>query len=260
MTQPESLPRAVRRRARAEITAEIVDVARRHLSTVGAAGLSLRAVARELGMASSAVYRYVASRDDLLTLLIIDSFDALGASVEDAERQVPRERTAGRWLAICHGVRDWALAHPFEYALIYGSPVPGYVAPPTTVGPATRVTALLSGVLADLPVAAAPAPGPADPDGEASDRADPDGAASDRAGEGWRAALAPTREFLPAGLPDDVLMQGLMAWMLLFGSVSLELFGHLHQVVDDDPELRRAFFAEEARRIGALVGVPAQDS
>lgn len=246
MTQPESLPRAVRRRARAEITGEIVDVARRHLSTVGAAGLSLRAVARELGMASSAVYRYVASRDDLLTLLIIDSFDALGAWVEDAERRVPRERTTNRWLAICLGVRDWALAHPHEYALIYGSPVPGYVAPPTTVGPATRVTALLSGVLADLPVA-----------GEfSSDEPTPATAASDRAGEGWRAALAPTREFLPPGLPDDVLIQALMAWMLLFGSVSLELFGHLHQVVDDDPELRRAFFTEEATRIGALVGLP----
>ncbi|MCA0296360.1 MAG: TetR/AcrR family transcriptional regulator [Actinobacteria bacterium] len=247
MTQPESLPRAVRRRARAEITAEIVEVARRHLSTVGAAGLSLRAVARELGMASSAVYRYVASRDDLLTLLIIDSFDALGAWAEDAERPVPRERTTDRWLAICHGVRDWALAHPYEYALIYGSPVPGYVAPPTTVGPATRVTALLSGVLADLP--AAPA--------SASDGAAPDVTATGGAGDGWRAALGPTREFMPAGLSDDVLIQGLMAWMLLFGSVSFELFGHLHQVIDDDPELRRAFFTEEATRIGALVGVPA---
>ena len=131
---PRSVPRTARERARAEITGEILKAGRRHLATDGAAGLSLRAIARDLGMASSAVYRYVASRDDLLTRLIIDAYDALGAAAEAADRAAG-PALAGRWAAICGAVRDWALANPNEYALIYGSPVPGYVAPAETVGP-----------------------------------------------------------------------------------------------------------------------------
>ena len=77
----------VRARVRAELTREIAEVARRHLASDGAAALSLRAVARELGMASSAVYRYFPSRDDLLTALIVDAYDALGAAAEEAERR-----------------------------------------------------------------------------------------------------------------------------------------------------------------------------
>src|SRR3954471_4349899 len=74
-----------RERVRAELTAEITDAARRQLAEVGAAALSLRAVARELGMASSALYRYFPSRNDLLTRLIIDGYDALGEAAEKAD-------------------------------------------------------------------------------------------------------------------------------------------------------------------------------
>src|SRR3954465_4125271 len=74
-----------RERVRAELTAEITDAARRQLASVGAAGLSLRAVARELGMASSALYRYFPSRDELLTRLIVDGYDDLGAAGEAAD-------------------------------------------------------------------------------------------------------------------------------------------------------------------------------
>ena len=249
MATAESLPRAVRRRAREQITHEIVEAARRHLDTDGAPGLSLRAVARELGMASSAVYRYVSGRDELLTLLIVDAYDALGSAVEDAESRVPRDDVVGRWQAVCHGVRDWALAHPHEYALIYGSPVPGYAAPETTVGPATRVTRLMTGVLADA-VAATPI---------ARDADAPD-APTRTEGEPWRRALRPTRPFVPPVVPDEALLKGLMAWTYVFGAVSFELFGHRQHVIDDDLGLRRAFFTEEASRIGALAGlVPPDD-
>jgi len=253
----ESLPRAVRRRAREEITREIVDVARHHLATDGASGLSLRAVARELGMVSSAVYRYVASRDELLTLLIIDGYDALGAAAEDAERQVPRGDLGGRWLAVCHGVRDWAVAHPHEYALLYGSPVPGYVAPGTTIGPATRVTALLTQVLADTVTEGVLTAGP---DGSTADGGSPDGSG---AGSGvpsgvedWRAAMGPVRSSVPPLVPDELLFAGLLAWTHLFGAVSFELFGHRHQVIEEDLDLRRAFFGEEMARMGRFTGIP----
>src|SRR5688500_20157242 len=98
----------VRERVRAELTAEITAAARRQLAEVGAAGLSLRAVAREVGMASSAVYRYFASRDELLTRLITDGYDALGAAAEAADdpSAAPRER----WLAVGRAVRPSARA------------------------------------------------------------------------------------------------------------------------------------------------------
>src|SRR5438132_1796502 len=116
-------PRTARDRARAELTEEIKAVARRHLAEEGSAALSLRAVAREVGMVSSAVYRYFPSRDDLLTALIIDAYDAVGEHAEAAERASRNRGIAVRWLTVCEAIRAWALANPHEYALIYGSPV-----------------------------------------------------------------------------------------------------------------------------------------
>ena len=100
-------------------------------------------------MASSAIYRYFPSRDDLLTALIIDGYNAVGEAVENADAAVPREDHGGRWLAVCHAVRDWALAHPHEYALLYGSPVPGYQAPADTVPAAIRDTLVYGRIVSD---------------------------------------------------------------------------------------------------------------
>src|SRR5271169_5158994 len=102
MTAITSAGRAARERARAELTREVKQEARRQLAAHGAQGLSLRAVARELGMVSSALYRYFPSRDALLTALIIDAYDALGAAVESADTAQPRSDLRGRWRAICH--------------------------------------------------------------------------------------------------------------------------------------------------------------
>src|SRR5688572_13031102 len=139
----------VRARARAQMRTEILDAAREQVATQGVGNLSLRAVARELDMASSAVYRYFENRDVLLTALIVDAYDSLGEAVERAEAAVPRADLPGRWAAIARTVRSWALEHPSLYALVYGSPVPGYAAPPDTIGPATRVTRLLATLLHD---------------------------------------------------------------------------------------------------------------
>jgi AcrR family transcriptional regulator len=233
-----SVLRAARERTRAEITRQILDAARRHLATEGASGLSLRAIARELGASSSAVYRYVASRDDLLTRLIVAAYDALGAAAETAEAAVARDDLAGRWSAACGAVRAWALANPNEYALIYGTPVPGYSAPPATIAPAARVSNVLLRILAD---AAAGAPAPA----IAGDDVPPD----------TRTALAPARSAVPPEVPDALLQRGLMAWAALFGTVSFELFGQLHGIVGDQPEDHQAFFAESVRRWAAQVGI-----
>src|SRR5580704_5447298 len=117
-------PRTARERARAEITGEIKAVARRQVAELGSAALSLRAVAREVGMVSSAVYRYFPSRDDLLTALIVDAYNAVGEAAEVAEHSSRDRGVVGRWLNVCQAVRAWALANAHEYALIYGSPVP----------------------------------------------------------------------------------------------------------------------------------------
>jgi AcrR family transcriptional regulator len=235
----QSVPRTARERARAEITAEILDAGRRHLATDGAAGLSLRAIARELGMASSAVYRYVASRDDLLTRLIIDAYDSLGIAAEASEAKIPREDLAGRWSVICQAVRSWALANPNEYALIYGSPVPGYVAPTDTIGPASRVSSLLVQILADAAARGVSVP---------AETGEPQA-------PGLAAALAPVRAALPPEVSVAAIMTGLMVWAALFGVVSFELFGQFKNVVGDGPGDREAFFAQCVERWARQLGI-----
>jgi AcrR family transcriptional regulator len=238
-TEPDrpSVLRAARERSRAEITRQILDAARRHLATDGASGLSLRAIARELGASSSGVYRYVASRDELLTMLIVAAYDALGAVAEAQEAAVARADLAGRWSAVCDAVRGWALANPNEYALIYGTPVPGYVAPAATIAPAARVSGVLLGILADAAKRLTPA------------------MAEDDVPPGDRQALAPVRSIVPPEVPDALLQRGLMAWAALFGTVSFELFGQLHSIVGKQPGDREAFFAESVRRWAEQVGI-----
>jgi AcrR family transcriptional regulator len=234
-----SVLRAAREQTRAEITRQILATARRHLATEGAAGLSLRAIARELGASPSAVYRYVASRDELLTRLIVAAYDALGIAAETHEAAVARADLTGRWSAVCGAVRGWALANPNEYALIYGTPVPGYVAPPATIAPAARVAHVLLGILADAAKA---------------DRLTP-AIAQDDLPPDARTALAPVRSIAPPEVPDALLQRGLMAWAALFGAVSFELFGQLHGIVGEQASDREALFAEAVRRWAIQVGI-----
>ena len=232
MTDAPPAPRTARERARAEIMAEIVATAMEHLARDGAAALSLRAVARDLGMVSSAVYRYVPTRDALLTLLIIDAYDSLGAAAEKAEARIDRADHLGRFLATCHAVRNWALANPHEYALIYGSPVPGYAAPQDTVGPASRVPRVLIAILLEERDA-----------GTLPDHGDVAPPVS--------ASLVPVRDFVDGLLPDAILLRSLGAFAALYGAVSFELFGQWHNVVTETAKARTAFFDAQMRLLAA---------
>ena len=130
---------------RQDVTARILEIARRHLAEEGAASLSLRAVTRELGMVSSAVYRYVANRDELLTLLVVDAYTDLADAVDRAVAADARKGWQQRVVTGCLAFRAWAVADPARYALLYGSPVPGYTAPAErTTEPGTRVVLLLA--------------------------------------------------------------------------------------------------------------------
>jgi AcrR family transcriptional regulator len=228
MLSMTAAPATARARARAELTAEIKATARRQLAEVGAPALSLRAVARELGMASSAVYRYFASRDALLTALIVDAFDAVGQTAEAAIEGLSDD-VAARWRAVAAAIRSWALANPHDYALVYGSPVPGYAAPQDTITPAGRVSLVMLGIVADgvgsgqidtTPTASVPRPVHKD--------------------------LARLRDLAAPDVPDEVLARTLLVWTGLFGAISYELFGHLHRVIEDYD----AFFDHQMRRAG----------
>lgn len=237
-TQP-SRADSIRSGAREQMRAAILDSARTHLASDGATGLSLRAVARDVGLASSAVYRYFDSRDALLTALIIDAYNSVGAAVEAREAAVARDDLLGRWLAVAHAVRDWALADPHQYALVYGSPVPGYAAPEDTIGPATRGVRVLAVLLSD--VAAAGPVGPLRGD----DPPDLPPAVVE--------AVSPAATFIGDHLSSELVLRGVMSWTFLFGAVSFELFGQLHNVIDVDR--RGVFFAAEAERVAVWLGI-----
>lgn len=212
--RPAPAPRTARAVARTELTRAILDSAGRQLAAVGPAALSLRAVARDLEMASSAVYRYVESRDALLTALIVEAYDELGEAVEQADAERARDDLAGRWRALAHAVRDWAVAHPHRYALTYGSPVPGYAAPYDTVGPATRTNRALLTLLSDA---------------ERAGRTPLAGGAGVSRAE--QEAVAPVAELVDPAPGTAYVVAGLQAWATVVGQVSLELFGHLHRGV-----------------------------
>jgi AcrR family transcriptional regulator len=228
----ENVPTTARARVRAEITEEIKAIARRHLAEHGADGLSLRAVARELGMVSSAVYRYVPSRDALLTALIIDAFSAVADAAEAADATRPRGDVEGRLVATALGVRAWARKHPHEYALVYGTPVPGYHAPPDTIDPAQRVNLVGLRIVADGVASGAIVPGPP--------ITPPPAVSADF--DALRATVAP-------GVPDAVLSRALLVWTQLFGGISYELFGHLQNGIHDHD----AFFELQARQGAAYL-------
>ena len=259
----------IRARVRAQMTDEIKTIARRHLASDGA-NLSLRAVARDVGVVSSAIYRYFASRDDLLTALILDAYNSLGAAVEAADRSVVETvekttaqfaagatgigaagsggiETAGelaasgvleadalsaRWMAVCHAVRDWASAVPHEYALIYGSPVPGYRAPTDTVPAATRAARVLGGILQDGAL-----------QGRYPDEVPLPDAVND--------TFTQMAQWLCPAVPPAVLSRAMGAWVQLFGSVSFELFGQLENAVGD----KEAFFEHQMRAQAAYIGL-----
>ncbi|MCH7231279.1 TetR/AcrR family transcriptional regulator [Glycomyces sp. L485] len=229
-------PRTARERARAELTKEILSAAKHQLGEVGPSALSLRAVARELGMASSAIYRYFPSRDELLTALILDGYNDIGSAAEGADD--PAAEPGERWLAIWRAVREWSMSHRYEFALLFGTPVPGYAAPQETATAAGRMPLALARVLSDAKAAGKfrPPPGPS---------CDP-------------SLVEPGMLDLMPGedLVVDEVARGILAWNRLVGVISFELHGHLNNVTADDA----GFFEYTARMEGTVAGVPFGDA
>ncbi|MHB8378501.1 MAG: TetR/AcrR family transcriptional regulator [Acidimicrobiales bacterium] len=186
----------------------IKDVARRLIAEKSVSGLSLREISREMGLVSSALYRYFATRDDLLTALILDAYNDLGRSVERADARVARLDVYARWRASARAIRRWATSNPHAYALIYGTPIPGYAAPTRTIEAAARVARVLGAILSEsrrVTVHAAPR-------------------GSRRSDAGRYLELEGLAAIMPGVAPEEYL-KALMAWTTIFGFLSFELFG-----------------------------------
>ncbi|MGK8524077.1 TetR/AcrR family transcriptional regulator [Nocardia asteroides] len=225
--------RSLRARVRSEMTEEIKAAARARLAVDGA-NLSLRGVARDMGIVASALYRYFPSRDDLLTALILEAYQGMAAAAEAADAAPPATDLRGRWMGVCSSVREWALAHPAEYSLLYGSPVPGYTAPEDTVAPAAAVVFRLVAIAQEGARELTPPPLPT------------------RLSAPVHADLRRLIEQESSDLSADVLDRVLLGWTQLFGAINFEIFGRLNGIV----EARVEYFGHQMSLMADLVGLP----
>ncbi|MEU0039679.1 TetR/AcrR family transcriptional regulator [Streptomyces sp. NPDC006333] len=217
-------PLSLRQRRRAAAVQEILDAAERHITENGPAALSLRAIARSLGMTVQALYHYFPSRDDLVTALIVKAYDDLTDAVQAAVDATTEDSAQERVLVAAEGYRHWAIAHPERFQLLYGTPLRYYAAP--VEGPTTqavrRMSAIFERELFDgfttAQLAAADAPG-------------------------LSAALLTYLDQLPPtgrrDLSPPVTALVLSAWGHLHGLVVLEVFGHTSFLADHQAEIFR---------------------
>ncbi|MFC7307170.1 TetR/AcrR family transcriptional regulator [Streptomyces monticola] len=195
-----------RERYRAQVRAEIREFAWEQIATAGASALSLNAIAKQMGLSGPALYRYFASRDELITELIREAYESLAEALRTAAA------TGADLAGLAHALRGWALEDPQRYLLIYGTPVPGYRAP-------EDITGISDGIMRTLldACAALPATGP---------------------GSSFTAHLADHRAWAEGhSAPPEALQRALAFWTRLHGVLSLELAGHFTDMGFDPAEL-----------------------
>jgi AcrR family transcriptional regulator len=196
---------------------EIKATARRQMARDGAAALSLRAIAAEMGLTAPALYRYYKNRDDLITALIVDAFHAIGDAIEAAAAQCDPDDYPGQYLAMMLAYRDWALAHRADFTLVYGTPLPNYHAPTDLTVPAVRrSTAPLLALLVR--------------GWETGQLVPPDDDLPATLREHYLAFAA---EYLGAPMPPSLLHRAIAGWAHLQGLIMLDVFGHLAPSVGD---------------------------
>jgi len=239
MSEPATAEAPSRRdRVRAATTEEIRQTARRLLVSRGPEAVSLRAIAREMGMTAPGLYRYFDSREVLIRAVVADIFNQLTADVTRAIAAAGREHDddlAKKLVASCREFRGWALAHQGEFALIFGSPLPGVddgrgdFADECAQQFAGVYFALFSELWARNPF---PVPGP--------DEIDP----------GLRAQLERFAGLIGSDLPLGAMLRFLRCWTKMYGAVSMEVFGHLGFALDDPAPMFDLTLAELAADLG----------
>jgi AcrR family transcriptional regulator len=236
-----------RDRLRAATTQEIIQTARRLLVTEGPEAASLRAIAREMGMTAPALYRYFGSHEDLLRHVVGDIFTDLAeyvnAAIHAAAAAAPAdldedEVWAVKLIAACRAFRAWTLEHVPEFSMIFGSPLPGLevlheVTLDPTVDCGYKFGQLFLDLFSDL-YRRRPFAIPADEDIMPA----------------LRDQLARYRELTGTDLPLGALQTFLRCWVLLYGTVSLEVFGHLRFALDDPAPMFELMLADLAPLVG----------
>jgi AcrR family transcriptional regulator len=225
-----------RERVRAATVQEIKDVARRQLVTDGQAAVSLRAIAREMGMTAPALYRYFPSFDHLVRSLVGDLFSEVCAAMEDTRDLLPPEDADGRLIAVCRTFRAWAVGHRAEFGLLFGTPMAGTGPdlPAAAQAGGARFNAIFFGLFSDVwRQHGFPAP--------ATDDLDP------RLLQQLTAYRQQSGDTLPLG----VLAVILSCWARIYGLVSLEVFNHLRFALADG----ETFFEEQLRDLTTQLGL-----
>jgi AcrR family transcriptional regulator len=229
-----------RERLRQKTIEEIKSTARQQMVEGGTTSLSLNAIARAMEISTPGLYRYFASRDDLVTALIADAFNDLADALEAAALDIPAEAYYDRMMRTLLAYRKWALAHPVDFTLIYGTPIPGYHAPEEVTTPAAqRGFAAILRILAEaeqagalkLPEEYRHLPGELRPAGLAN-------------GE----QTAPT-------VAESVLYFGLVGWTRIHGMLMLELFNHIQPLMKNTT----AFYEYEMNNLLNSIGLHAGD-
>jgi AcrR family transcriptional regulator len=223
-----------RERVRDATVLEIKGTARRLLVEDGPEALTLRAIAREMGMTPAALYRYFPSHDEIVAALCQDVLDEITRTLERARDAVAADDPVGRLMAACREFRRWSLAHPREFQLTYAGaadrPPVGHEEP----GQYLSFGAVFLGIFVEI-WAARPFPVPDDAD------LPPDLTRQLRA---FAAASA-------TPLPLGVLAAYLAGWVRLYGAVTIEVFGHLGFALTDAEPMFEAMLADMRRQLTA---------
>lgn len=225
-----------RDRRREQTIVEIKELARNQLAEHGRGGITLRGIARQLGMTAPGLYRYYASLDELITALIVDYYGEVVAAVEQARDALPAEDPGGRLIAASRAFRTWSIAHPVEFGLTFGAPPPGFAAPPS--GLLEEAGARFGGIFRDL-------------FGQLWGRRRFPQAGQLGIDPRLLAQLRGYAEATGATLPPEALYVFLACWVRIYGAVSMEVFGHLKWAVEEGGPL----FETELRRLGELLGI-----
>ncbi|MFI9465430.1 TetR/AcrR family transcriptional regulator [Streptomyces xiamenensis] len=227
-------PMRRRERLRAETVREIKAIALAQLADAGPGAISLRGIAREMGMTPRALYSYFATRDDLITALTGGIAASLAVAVEAARDAVPAGDTGGRLLAWALAMREWSLANPEGFRLFYGDPVPGYQPPED--GPVEAASRRICGGLTHLVADAWPRAAPLQPQ-EVT----------------WADFPSPFLAKVQDGdgeVPPGAAALALRVWGRMHGLLTLEIHGHLRAVTHHPAALYRADMLDLIRSLG----------
>ncbi|WP_305783116.1 TetR/AcrR family transcriptional regulator [Symbioplanes lichenis] len=224
-----------RRRYREQVIGEIKQAALAQIDAGGPGALSLNAVAKTLGVSGPALYKYFRNRDELLTVLLLDAYDDVAGAVRETLEATADEPARHRLWALAAAFLGWAAAQPHRFALIAGTPLPGYEAPPESVGKARAVLGPFLTVLAQ----GRPAPVAGSLTGQLGEWAATTPAVAD-----W------VRTWAPDGDPALLLTTVLSVWSRLHGVVSLTVHGQFTGMGFDPAALLRAEMDAVADRLG----------